>query len=624
MAPALKNTMFGKYFKHVLVLTLLAGIAYPLPQVKEAMAGAFAINTVAASDAVVFLARKTTDASASVTSSKLVLSYDRKRSESALDATAEIVVNGGAKGVNVYREGTTPVFSDAKNPTSHAGSQSVSPLTPTSKLKTLRDESGMLMYVVPANKKVIFKAASQANPQKMFAGTYYASVEYIYLNKGTARDTVVALTLPANKTNKVTVVGEKSPYITSVSSPVEVGGKFAIYGQRLWLGDSKVFVDGKQIDSSVLVDGSKDGSVLFFVIPSSFTVGQHNVYVSSTRYGRSNAMAFAVGGITPVVCPAGYVCEPVPPTVPQIPDCPKGYTCSPAVIGSVHVSLDLSTPDESTILADAKDVTFAVVRLHASTTDITNLNGIHIASDSVDVGSKIKNIRVYDGSTVIGTVSSLTYNGSYYYGWVYNTDIIIPAHSSRSLRIVADINPSVAGVIRLGIGGLNFDAPGAYVDGLPLYGSNIEVLESALPQVTFVSAETDATTGTSANDDVGMFTIKYKVTAVGGNVYIASTTASHIYRVDRNGAPVVSSALSAAVVNNTDSTLTAKGNYVIEEGESDTFTLYISAPLPAIGTSGQYRAALVGIKWDSVDTAVPAKILTSGFESFVTDYKVLN
>ena len=33
--------MFGKYFKHVLVLTLLAGSAYSLPQVKEGMVGAF-------------------------------------------------------------------------------------------------------------------------------------------------------------------------------------------------------------------------------------------------------------------------------------------------------------------------------------------------------------------------------------------------------------------------------------------------------------------------------------------------------------------------------------------------------------------------------------------------------
>lgn len=33
--------MFGKYFKHVVALTLLAGVAYSLPQVKDAMVGAF-------------------------------------------------------------------------------------------------------------------------------------------------------------------------------------------------------------------------------------------------------------------------------------------------------------------------------------------------------------------------------------------------------------------------------------------------------------------------------------------------------------------------------------------------------------------------------------------------------
>jgi hypothetical protein len=36
--------MFGKYFKHVLVLTILAGVAYSLPQVKDAMVGAFGFS----------------------------------------------------------------------------------------------------------------------------------------------------------------------------------------------------------------------------------------------------------------------------------------------------------------------------------------------------------------------------------------------------------------------------------------------------------------------------------------------------------------------------------------------------------------------------------------------------
>ncbi len=39
----MKKTMFGKYFKHILILTFLAGMAYSLPQVKDAMADAFSI-----------------------------------------------------------------------------------------------------------------------------------------------------------------------------------------------------------------------------------------------------------------------------------------------------------------------------------------------------------------------------------------------------------------------------------------------------------------------------------------------------------------------------------------------------------------------------------------------------
>ena len=52
MAPIIKSTMFGKYFKHVLVLTFLAGISYSLPQVKDAMAGTFEMQSAAAATSV--------------------------------------------------------------------------------------------------------------------------------------------------------------------------------------------------------------------------------------------------------------------------------------------------------------------------------------------------------------------------------------------------------------------------------------------------------------------------------------------------------------------------------------------------------------------------------------------
>ena len=146
----------------------------------------------------------------------------------------------------------------------------------------------------------------------------------------------------------------------------------------------------------------------------------------------------------------------------------------------------------------------------------------------------------------------------------------------------------------------------------------------ATPVISFVSASTDVVAGTSANDDVGTFNIKFKVTAVGDDIYLPSNSSSYTYRVDRNGVAVVASSTSSTVSNNTNSSQTANGNYLIEEGESQTLTLTVSAPLPYVGTAGQYRVALTGIKWGTTDSSATSKTLILANNAFVTNYVVLN
>lgn len=142
--------------------------------------------------------------------------------------------------------------------------------------------------------------------------------------------------------------------------------------------------------------------------------------------------------------------------------------------------------------------------------------------------------------------------------------------------------------------------------------------------LTLVSTATDATTGTSANDDVGLFSIKFKVTAIGDTVYLSSLIGSYTFSVDKGGTATVATSQSGAIVNNTDTDKTAVGNYAIEDGESETFTLSVSVPLSSAGTSGQYRAALTGVLWDTSDDTSPANTYSSNLDSFKTDYEVLN
>jgi peptidoglycan hydrolase-like protein with peptidoglycan-binding domain len=144
--------------------------------------------------------------------------------------------------------------------------------------------------------------------------------------------------------------------------------------------------------------------------------------------------------------------------------------------------------------------------------------------------------------------------------------------------------------------------------------------------LALVSTATSATTGTSANDDVGLFTIKYKVTAIGDTVYISSlaTSAGITYSVDKGGTATTSVTIVGALVNNTDTTLTSVGNYEIEEGQSETFTLSVSVPISAASGSGQYRTALTGVKWDTTDDTSMDNTYSSELDSFKTEYAVLN
>ncbi|MEK7646214.1 MAG: peptidoglycan-binding domain-containing protein [Patescibacteria group bacterium] len=150
--------------------------------------------------------------------------------------------------------------------------------------------------------------------------------------------------------------------------------------------------------------------------------------------------------------------------------------------------------------------------------------------------------------------------------------------------------------------------------------------------LTLLSTETDATTGTSANDDIGLFTIKFKITAIGDTMYVSSvatsTTSGYNYVIDKGGVATAALTQTSSIVNNTDTDVSTNGNYVIEDGESENFTLSISVPLGTGGTSGQYRAALTGVKWDTTDvnpaTAAYANNYTSDLDTFKTAYKVLN
>lgn len=150
--------------------------------------------------------------------------------------------------------------------------------------------------------------------------------------------------------------------------------------------------------------------------------------------------------------------------------------------------------------------------------------------------------------------------------------------------------------------------------------------------LSLVSTSADVTAGQSANDDLGEFTIKYKVKAIGNSIYVSSAAAASlttagdgtVVGVERSGTATIGG-VSVTVVNTTDDDQTSNGNYLIEEGEEETFEATVTVQLPTAGSAGQFRALLRAVDWSTSDDAVISGTgYTSNLDSFKTSYKALN
>lgn len=141
-------------------------------------------------------------------------------------------------------------------------------------------------------------------------------------------------------------------------------------------------------------------------------------------------------------------------------------------IGSISASLDTTTPNSQNIVVNQTAV-FAKIKLTAagSTSGITS---IQVGSDSANAGDSLKNIKIFEGNTQLGTtVPVLTNGGGNYYAWI-NVGISIPAGTSKVLTILATAT-GPSNPIRLGITGIKFNPPTARTSGIPVYGNPMTI-----------------------------------------------------------------------------------------------------------------------------------------------------
>lgn len=311
-----------------------------------------------------------------------------------------------------------------------------------------------------------------------------------------------------------------------------------------------------------------------------------------------------------------------------------------AVDTEVKISLDSTSPEAGTVMIDED-----------SNTDVVLLKGkIRVEGDSdvtidelpVTLTTSLTDVDFVTGSLTLklgseeftetvntATLASATITFD-------NLDFAISAGSTVSFTLTADVNDIDANLtegatITASLTSTNRD----YMDVENEENDQVldsdktgvatgeeQILRTSGISAALVSVDETVTTGQSANDDSVTFEIRYKVSAVGDDVYVASLAANALtYAIDRAGVATTDADISAVLVNTTDTSLTSVGNYLIEEGTTESFTLTISwAP----GLNGLYRAALTGIKWDSADDITPATTYSSNLDTFKTGYVTLN
>lgn len=151
---------------------------------------------------------------------------------------------------------------------------------------SMSDSKGGLKYKISKGKSAVFKVTGNFDTLKMFAGQYKVHISHVYVTTG--QDKWAYATVSDFWTNSVSIVGEKSPYIKSVTRSVKVNQQVVIEGVRF----SSVANILKINDEKYTLPGVKDGKISFIPSKIGLAPGQYNFRITTQdgSYGESNYM----------------------------------------------------------------------------------------------------------------------------------------------------------------------------------------------------------------------------------------------------------------------------------------------------------------------------------------------
>lgn len=237
-----------------------------------------------------------------ITSADLSLEYVDGE-EGVLWARISVVVdNTTDQDFYVYGDSVGVNFLDQEDRGVYPSSQRIG-LVPPVNVDTVVDDANTQAYVVRAGGKVQFIASGSVKANQLFAGEYSASLARLHGNTTLYDVNRYNMTIPQNMTNKVIVIGEKSPYLNKAS-----------FVKKITDGFSGVIVEGARLSTaqSAEINCSKTGSVSnkpYYTSPAEDTSTASFVIVDPVKnndtcwisvfdseYGASNSVDFKTKG----------------------------------------------------------------------------------------------------------------------------------------------------------------------------------------------------------------------------------------------------------------------------------------------------------------------------------------
>ena len=323
----------------------------------------------------------------------------------------------------------------------------------------------------------------------------------------------------------------------------------------------------------------------------------------------------------------------------------------------LNVSLASSNPDSTDIVvdtdSDTDDVTIMIADIEAEDNDI-ELNRVVVRVDtSATTADVVDDIRVvidgqsFDAESFDNTdgldegYSETNGNTSVWYLFDIDGDVVIDEDDEVEMEVVVDFNDTDDGAnysngtaISATVGTaelLEWEAEGAddlehsspnQFSGSANGEDHLLVADGIILPLDGVETSTDTQ---GDNDQTGIFTIDFEVTAVEGDFYITDdvfeggvATTGVKYSVDGPGSATSSGVLSSTGDEDTTDVFT------VREGETETFTLTVTVDASA---TGQHRVTLTEVNYtdeDDGESGVGSSYTPNPAQDFRTSYKNIN